>query len=554
MLVELGRPHWTNLRTKYVFEMFHPLKIFTQRFVSLLAYVWDYKIILVSVLHLFFILFGISLLRNNWRALTIGLFYMLGCVLLTIAIALCISKREKDKSFVARDDRGRGERVRQAMSIFILSFCVATFGLVCSLRVVNKEKIVSNTETSFTSSYTKLNGIVVSEPAQKHSYQNLEVRPLRGSDTELEILGNILIKVEKFQKFRVGDVCKISGTLVEPKNSENFDYKKFLKNREIYFLMEYPKIECKSVSKKYILRRSLVDLKQKIVKSVEKYLNEPQSSLFVGILMGENRLFSESFGSYVRIAGISHIVAASGYNVTILLIVLNSFLKFLPKKLRIGISLAIIWCFCLLSGVSASIVRACIMASISLIGLFWGRRGSIHVVFFLCIFIFILFDPKIVFDVGFQLSCCATGGLIYLLPSIINALKIVSKEGFFVDTVLTTISCTITTLPVSIFTFQTFSMWSVIANTLVLPIIETTLLFGVGGLLLSSPFLMSIVNLQLKYVEIVVQLIGSSGFGYWDLVDGRVISICIAIFIVLFCIYFYPVGDEDSNYYLKIYS
>ncbi|HOT61164.1 MAG TPA: DUF4131 domain-containing protein, partial [Candidatus Dojkabacteria bacterium] len=281
MLVELGRPHWTNLRTKYVFEMFHPLKIFTQRFVSLLAYVWDYKIILVSVLHLFFILFGISLLRNNWRALTIGLFYMLGCVLLTIAIALCISKREKDKSFVARDDRGRGERVRQAMSIFILSFCVATFGLVCSLRVVNKEKIVSNTETSFTSSYTKLNGIVVSEPAQKHSYQNLEVRPLRGSDTELEILGNILIKVEKFQKFRVGDVCKISGTLVEPKNSENFDYKKFLKNREIYFLMEYPKIECKSVSKKYILRRSLVDLKQKIVKSVEKYLNEPQSSLFV---------------------------------------------------------------------------------------------------------------------------------------------------------------------------------------------------------------------------------------------------------------------------------
>jgi len=534
--------------------MFHPLKIFTQRFVSLLAYVWDYKIILVSVLHLFFILFGISLLRNNWRALTIGLFYMLGCVLLTIAIALCISKREKDKSFVARDDRGRGERVRQAMSIFILSFCVATFGLVCSLRVVNKEKIVSNTETSFTSSYTKLNGIVVSEPAQKHSYQNLEVRPLRGSDTELEILGNILIKVEKFQKFRVGDVCKISGTLVEPKNSENFDYKKFLKNKGIYFLMEYPKMECENFSKKYILRRWLVDLKQKVIINVEKYLNEPQSSLFVGILMGEDRLFSGSFDSYIRIAGISHIVAASGYNVTILLIVLNSFLRFLPKRMRIAISIMLIWCFCLLSGVSASIVRACIMASITLVGLLWGRKGSIHVVFFLCIFIFVLFNPKIVFDVGFQLSCCATGGLIYLLPSITNALKISSKEGFFVDTVLTTISCTITTLPVSIFTFQTFSMWSVIANTLVLPIIETTLLFGVGGLLLSSPFLMSIVNLQLKYVEIVVQLIGSSGFGYWDLVDGRVISICIAIFIVLFCIYFYPVGDEGSNYYLKIYS
>lgn len=552
--MELDRPHWTNLRTKYVFEMFHPLKIFTQRFVSLFAYIWDYKIILVSVLHLFFILLGIPFLRNNWSVVTIGLFYIFGCVLLTITMALCISKREKDKNFVGRDDRGWKERVRQSMSIFLLALFIGAFGLACSCRLVNKEKIVSNIATGFTSSYTKFDGVVVSEPAQKHSYQNLEVSPLQGSDTELKIPGNILIKVEKFQKFEVGDVCKISGTLVEPKNSENFDYKKFLKNKGIYFLMEYPKMECENFSKKYILRRWLVDLKQKVIKNVEKYLNEPQSSLFVGILMGEDRLFSGSFDSYIRIAGISHIVAASGYNVTILLIVLNSFLRFLPKRLRIAISIMLIWCFCLLSGVSASIVRACIMASITLVGLLWGRKGSIHVVFFLCIFIFVLFNPKIVFDVGFQLSCCATGGLIYLLPSITNALKISSKEGFFVDTVLTTISCTITTLPISIFTFQTFSMWSVVANTLVLPVIESTMLFGALGLVLSSHFLMYVVNLQLKYVEIVVQLIGSSGFGYWNLVDGGVISVCIAIFIVLFCIYFYPVGDEGSNYYLKIYS
>lgn len=534
--------------------MFHPLKIFAQRFVSLLAYLWDYKIVLISVLHLFFIIFGISFLRNNWSMPTIGLFYMFCCVLLTTMIALCISKREKDKSFVGRDDRGRRERVRQIMSIFLLTFSVATFGLLCSWRITSKEKIVSNIARSFTLSYTKFDGVVVSEPAQKHSYQNLEVRPLRGSDTGLEIPGNILIKVEKFQKFRVGDVCKIFGTLVEPKNSENFDYKKFLKNRNIHFLMEYPKIECKDFNKRYFLRRSLVDLKLKIVKNVEEYLSEPQSSLFVGILMGENRLFSESFGSYIRIAGVSHIVAASGYNVTILLIVLNSFLGFLPKKLRIGISVMSIWCFCLLSGVSASIVRACIMASITLIGLLWGRKGSIHVVFFLCIFIFVLFNPKIVFDVGFQLSCCATGGLIYLLPSVVNALRIRSKEGFFVDTVLTTISCTITTLPISIFTFQTFSMWAVVANTLVLPVIESTMFFGVLGLIFSSHFLMSIVDLQLKYVEIVVRLIGSSGFGYWNLVDGKWISIVMALVVILFCLYFYPVGDEDSNYYLKIYS
>ena len=75
---------------------------------------------------------------------------------------------------------------------------------------------------------------------------------------------------------------------------------------------------------------------------------------------------------------------------------------------------------------------------------------------FFSVFLFCTFNPKIVFDVGFQLSCCATGGLIYLLPSITNALKISSKRGFFVDTVLTTIGCTITTLPVSILPFRHF--------------------------------------------------------------------------------------------------
>jgi hypothetical protein len=52
----------------------------------------------------------------------------------------------------------------------------------------------------------------------------------------------------------------------------------------------------------------------------------------------------------------------------------------------------------------------------------------------------------------------------------------------------------------------------------------------------------------------VVQLIGSSGFGYWNLVDGRWISIFLVVIILIFCIYYYPVGDENSNYYLKVFS
>ena len=131
---------------------------------------------------------------------------------------------------------------------------------------------------------------------------------------------------------------------------------------------------------------------------------------------------------------------------------------------------------------------------------------------------------------------------------LITILKFILKNWVVV------IFIVIATLPISIFTFKTFSVWAVVANTLVLPVIESTMLFGALGLVLSSSFLMYIVDLQLKYVEIVVRLIGASGVGYWNLIDGKAISIVISVCIILFCIYYYPVGDEDSNYYLKIYS
>lgn len=317
--------------------------------------------------------------------------------------------------------------------------------------------------------------------------------------------------------------------------------------------MDYPKIECLQKNKGFFLRRNLVNMKEKLIGLVEKSLKEPQSSLFVGILFGQERLFSKDFEKNIRIAGVSHIVAASGYNVTILLIVLNSIFKFLPKKVRIILSIAIIWCFCLLSGVSPSIVRACIMASISLMGILLGRKNSIHITFLLCIFVFVVFKPKILLDVGFQLSVFATCGLIYLLPSITKSLKI-TGEGFLKDTVLTTISCTLTTLPISILTFKTFSLWSVLANTLILPVVESTMLFGTLAMIFSSRFLYLVVHLQLKYVETVVNLIGNSEFGYWDVQSGKWFVITLIIFLLLFCIYFYPVDDESTNYYLKIYS
>jgi predicted membrane metal-binding protein len=157
----------------------------------------------------------------------------------------------------------------------------------------------------------------------------------------------------------------------------------------------------------------------------------------------------------------------------------------------------------------------------------------------------------------------ATLGLVYLQPALSNIWKKVFKKsnGFVEDTLLTTLSCTLTTLPITIYTFGTVSIWAVVANCLILPVVESTMFLGIFGLIslklfpLLSVLLFEASNIQLKYFELVVNLIGKVGWGYWELEKvGIIIPIVMCVLLIFLSIYFYPVEDESHNFYLKISS
>ncbi len=443
----------------------------------------------------------------------------------------------------------------------VLMLCV---GIICTIRVAPLARIESEraaTAISFTERKARFQGIISSETEAKHTYNRIEVKLVKdfslGNMTLSMEHQKILIKTKKYEKFKVGQVCNISGIFKVPENFDDFNYQDYLKNNDIYLLMEYPEIECTGERRGWVVRNILVDFKESLIEKINWKLNEPQSSLIMGILFGQDRLFSEDFEKNVRIAGVSHIVAASGYNITILILASSKILSFLPFKARFPINMLLIWGFSILSGLSPSILRACIMTSVALCGTLMGRKNTIHVTLPLATLIFVLVDPKIVFDVGFQLSVMATLGLIYLQPSLASLVKKLFKKdfGFVNDTLLTTLSCTLTTLPVTVMTFKTLSVWSVLANCLILPVIESTMLIGVLALISGGIIFYEIVNVQLKYFELVVNYIGELNWGYWEFEKVQTwIPIALMTTIIIFCIYSYPVGDENSNYYLKISS
>jgi ComEC/Rec2-related protein len=372
--------------------------------------------------------------------------------------------------------------------------------------------------------------------------------------------------VDWFEELDIGDVCNTNLDIKLPENFSDFDYRSYLRNKNIYFTS--PNIKIESCSHKFAikkpkdlfleLKRNLRKFRRSLSKTVEVNLPEPQASLLIGILFGSERAFCEQFEENLRISGTTHIIAASGYNITILILACSKIFSFIKKKYRLILSLILIWFYCILSGLGASILRATMMGTITIFALLSGNVRNTHILIPTGVFFLLLFNPKILLDIGFQLSILATLGLIYVLPAIEDVIKrifkIKSVPQFFEENFLGTISCTLSTLPISILIFSKVSLVSIFANVLVLPLTESTMLYGTIALLGSyltkklSTILFSLPYVQLKVFEWVVEFFGSVEWGYID-VKSPWIGCLIGITLIAFCIYFYPLDQE--NYYVK---
>jgi ComEC/Rec2-related protein len=554
------------------------LERFKKRSLGLLRYIVDYKTLLFSLIYIFFTYIYLKLLRNIEGGVTIGCIWAaLLLVLFFLAKLILLRNIEKEEKG-GEETRKDSKKIVHFFGMGLIPIIAVISPFVRIAPILAKEALVAEESFRFTNEMVSFDAFVYGEPDKKYIKQTLHIKQLQGISVEGQILDKnhsfILTRVDNYENFTIGQVCHFSGTLVQPENFDDFDYKQYLRNQGVFYILEDPTYDCLPIDEKRegsALRNFLIDLKNNLIGKIDNSLHEHSSSLLAGILFGQDRRLEKEFEEKTRITGVSHITAASGYNITILVIAVNKFLFFLPKKVKILLSLGIIWCFALLSGLSSSIIRACIMSSLSLMAVFFGRESVVHITTPLVCLIFVFLDPLIILDVGFALSVSAILGLTYLLPifeegkeAVIKGLTKKGKDSglklqFLDDYILPTLSCTISTLPVSVFNFKTLSVWSLPVNAVVLPVVEGTMLWGVLSLGFCkiheglSRFFFTVVDLQLKFFEYVVNLVGDLGFGYWALSSpvATFVSVCIFSVIFLSVIYFYPIENEQYNHYLK---
>jgi len=234
-------------------------------------------------------------------------------------------------------------------------------------------------------------------------------------------------------------------------------------------------------------RYFLIEQRKRMTLHIQQSLPGDQGALLAGMLYGE-RALSDSAKTLFRNAGMLHLIAVSGSNVTILIVIVMRILLgfgISRKPSFIGMTIALI-IFVIFVGPQASVVRAAIMGELIEFAPLVGRVPKITRVLLVSAVIFSLFQPWVlIYDAGFALSFLATLGLLTFgtwLNEHIRPLPVIDTVR---EIVTATFSATLLTLPYSAWAFGNVSLVGLLTNALAIPLVPWVM--GTGVFVLFTP-------------------------------------------------------------------
>jgi competence protein ComEC len=400
--------------------------------------------------------------------------------------------------------------------VLVFSFSALIFLLGIYLTEIRFDRIESAQNSTGNFSGTVL---VSKEPENKNNFQKIVAE-----DADVKFL----MSVPAYPKYSYGDELRVSCSLETPSNEKlDFDYRMYLAKEGIFYLCNRPKVEKLASDRGNPIYSFILKAKNKFNLNMTRLVPAPESGLLSGLLLGGDGLLSKEYQEYFSRTGMTHIVAVSGYNVTIVaeyLMFLGIFLG-LWRRQAFWFAIVGIFLFVFMVGFPASAVRAGVMGTLLLWAMKNGRLANSGNAIIFSAVVMLLINPLLLrYDIGFQLSFLATLGIIYFYPFFERGLVKKQKALGLAEILFLTLSAQIFVLPIILFNFGKLSVISPLANLLVLPIIPLTMLLGFLTLVFSFilPPLAVIFSwltyIPLHYETIIIEYLASLKFAALDFV------------------------------------
>jgi competence protein ComEC len=311
---------------------------------------------------------------------------------------------------------------------------------------------------------------------------------------------------------RFGERVEVQGTLKQPpgpKTPGGFDRAAYLARQGVYLALDTGEPLVKGPGRINVLQRVAVSARHRLEQSLRASLPARDAALMAGLLLGSRSDLPNDIKESFRATGVFHLLAVSGGNLAMVIAPLVLLLRRagLSKRAAAAAGIPAVIFFVLLTGAGPSVTRAGFMALLVLLGTVLRREKDAVNTLGAAVSILLLSSPGLLFDLGFQLSVCATLGILLFARPIEHRLAPLLQKGLgeklgllAAQGLSVTFGAQLLVEPISLHNFGAFSTIAPLANLLVLLFLEPVVQLGsIAAIIgLASPLLAMLLNLPVR--------------------------------------------------------
>ncbi len=359
-------------------------------------------------------------------------------------------------------------------------------------------------------------GVIVSDNTERtnHHRYEMELKILNEQDSSFTTSGKIYFYVSKKSSsesaFQYGDVLTVDRgyfPVAPPKNPHEFNYQAYLEKHNIFShaFVDLENIRKISFNPPNSLLQWALGIRSESKSMIEQFIPEyRERAILTALLLGIKDYLDNDIQTAYASAGAMHVLAVSGLHVGIVILIISlMFGKWKESKTgkivyTLG-TVTIIWIYALVTGFSPSVMRAATMFTVILLSSGFSKRANIYNSLGIAALALIIYNPYIIYAVGFQLSFAAVLGIVILHPKIYRLLEFQSTiVDYLWSITCVSIAAQVATFPLSMLYFHQFPTYFLISNLIVIP--SAALMLGSGILMLLLGSLIPVVGVWIGYM------------------------------------------------------
>jgi competence protein ComEC len=341
--------------------------------------------------------------------------------------------------------------------------------------------------------------------------------------------------------------------LENPGNPYEFNYKSYLANRQINYIVYLNTNDYRIVSSNNgnFLKSLALSIREYLVsKLAASSLRDKELSVAIALVTGYNDLLDKEQRQEYAGAGVIHILCVSGLHVGIIFILAEFAFSFLRNIGRFRFMQPVfiiltIWLYALITGFAPPVLRAAMMFTLIVIGKYTHRQSTSLNSLAIAAFILLIIDPRVLFDVGFQLSFTAVLGILLFQSPISSVFSPVNPIIKYIwDIFSISLSAQVFTGPLVVYYFHQFPVYFLLSNLIAIPL--SGIIIYIGILLLSTSFIPILFKLISTVMAMLIKALNYS-VGYIENIPGSIVQgisinefdVLLVIIAIVCIIYFF---------------